>query len=157
MTASPSAETGSIVSRDRVTAAIRTELRTAIVVERRLTVDQLATASGVSVRAIRSYMANDAGEVREPCLSSALSIAVVLGTRCLNAILALVGYAARPLDEEDQPCPMMIAATSMGHLATIAAAAADGRIDHTEEQPVRAAADMIIATLVPLSSAGNAA
>lgn len=50
-----------------------------------------------------------------------------------------------------------IVATALPHMATIATAAADGRIDHIEAPLCRDAADTIIATFLPLSSAGGAA
>jgi hypothetical protein len=102
-------------------------------------------------------MVMDDGEVREPSLSTALSIATVLGTEAVNAILANIGYAARPLDEAEDACPMVMTAAAMQHLSVIATAAADGRIDHVERPAVREAADMLIATVLPVSSHGDAA
>jgi len=155
---SKSADTGGLVSRDRVIDVVRTLLRSATVVSRTYTAEQIADASGVQLRTVRSYMANDPGEVRKPTLSNALSIAVVLGPRAVNAVLALIGYGgASPLDEPDAIMPMQVIADGMKHFAVIADAAADNRIDHTEEAATRAAADGIIATFLPLSSAGKAA
>lgn len=148
-------ETG-VVSRNCVIDTMRTLLRNAVVVRRRFTVEQLAELSGVKVRAIRSYMVMDDGEVREPSLSSALSIATVLGIEAVNAIVANIGYAARPLDEAEDACPMVMTAAAMQHLSVIATAAADGRIDHVERPAVREAADMLIATVLPVSSHGDA-
>ena len=157
MKAMPAASDESIVTRDRVIDVIRGELRTAITVQRRFTIDQIAAASGVKVRAIRTYMANDPTEAREPCLAAALSLAVVLGPRAVSAIVALIGYAATPLDEADELQPMQMVADMMQPLATIAAAAADGRIDHIELPGCKNAADLIIAAVLPLSSAAEAA
>jgi hypothetical protein len=155
---SNNAETTQIVSRDRVIEVVRVALRTATVITRNFTVEQIAEASQVPVRTIRSYMANDPGEVREPTLSNALSIAVVLGKPAVNAVLALIGYGgAAPFDEPDPVAPMQLVADGMKHFAVIADAAADNRIDHTEEERTRAAADGIIATFLPLSSAGKSA
>ncbi|NIJ24813.1 helix-turn-helix domain-containing protein [Sphingomonas japonica] len=132
-------------------------LRNATMVQRHFTVEQVAATSGVPVRTVRSYMANDETEVREPTLSNALSIACVLGPVAVNGVLALIGYGgAKPLDEPDAIQPMQIVATGMQHFAVIAEAAADNRIDHTEEQRTTEAADGIIATFLPLSSAGRA-
>lgn len=114
--------------------------------------EALEQASGVKARTIKSYRVDG----KEPSLSNALSLGVVLGTRGLNPILALIGYVARPLDEADAIQPMQIAADAMQHLAVIAHAAADGRIDHIERPSVTEAADQIIATVLPLASAGQA-
>lgn len=152
-----SAEETAIVSRNRVIETLRTELRTATVVERRLTAEQIAQQSGVSIRTVRSYMANDAGEVREASLSAALSIAVVLGGRSINALLALIGYGgAAPLDEMAEDCPLDSAVAATQALSTFLAMAADRRIDHTERTDARHAVDMVIAELTPWSSAGQA-
>jgi hypothetical protein len=142
-----------IVSRDRVIDVLRRELRITSVVERRLTVEQVAEASGLKLGTVRSYMRNE--DPREPCLSAALSVAVVLGPRAVAAIMALIGYAASPLDGADDIKPMQLVADMMQPLATIAAAAADGRIDHTEKPGCTKAADLIIATVLPLSSHGH--
>jgi transcriptional regulator with XRE-family HTH domain len=152
------AQQTALVSRDRVIDTIRPLLRNATVVSRRFTVEQIADQAGVHIRTVRSYMANDPGEVREPTLSNALSIACVLGTPAVNSILALIGYGgAKPLEEAEEAHPMVAAATALHHLSTIATAAADGRIDHIERPACQEAADTIIATLIPYSSAGEAA
>jgi len=146
-----------LVSRDRVTETIRTELRNAVVVERRFTVEQLAGQSGVELRAIRSYMSNDPTEVREPPLSAALSLACVLGPHCVNAILNLIGYVASPAEDAEAGNPARDAANAMAHLARFAQAAADNRIDHTEKPIATEAADHMILILTPYSSLGDAA
>lgn len=152
------AQQSQLVSRDRVIDIVRPMLRNATVVSRRFTVEQIAEQSGVPIRTVRSYMANDASEVREPTLSNALSIACVLGPMAVNGVLALIGYGgAKPLDEADEMQPMAMAATALASLSTIATAAADGRIDHSERPACRQAADTIIATLLPISSVGSAA
>jgi len=115
--------------------------------------DALEQASGVPARTIKSYRV----EGKEPSLSNALSLAVVLGPRAVNSILALIGYGgAKPLDEADDLCVNALVATGLQHFSTIATAAADGRIDHIEAPLCREAADHIIATVMPLSSAGAA-
>jgi hypothetical protein len=80
-----------IVSRDRVTDLVRTLLRSAILVERRFTVDALAALSHIKPRSLRAYMSNDPGELREPSLSAALSIVSVLGPRAVNAVIVMAG------------------------------------------------------------------
>lgn len=117
------------------------------------TLDGIAEASGVSKGTIRGWLE----EGKEPSFSKAMSVAVVLGRRAVNTLLALIGYGgASPLDEVDEMQPMVIAAGAMSHLAVIAQAAADGRIDHTERPACRDAADHIIAIVQPLSSIGGA-
>lgn len=152
-----SAEESGIVSRDRVTVLLRSLLQSRVNIERLMTVEQVSQLSGVKVRAIRSYMANDPLEVREPPLSNALSIAVVLGAPAVNAVLSLIGYGgAQPLDEPDAIAPGTIVAELITHTAPIARAAADGRFDHTEKPITRAAADAIIQAVLPLSSMADA-
>lgn len=147
-----------LVSRDRVIEVVRIALRNATVVTRRFTVEEIASGSGVPIRTVRSYMANDPGEVREPTLSNALSIACVLGAAQVNAVLALIGYGgAKPLDEPDHLDLAQVVAHGLADFSVIATAAADGRIDHIEEPQTMAAADRLIATVLPLSSAGKAA
>lgn len=151
MQCSTSADEIGLVSPDRVRLLVQGLLRAAQVGG--WTDDSLGAATGLSSRRIKSYRV----EGKEPSLSAALSIGVVLGAPAINGILALIGYAARPLDEADDPCVRMLTAEAMGHLAVIARNAADGRIDHTEEVETREAADALIATVLPLASAGRAA
>lgn len=108
---------------------------------------------GVPARTIKSYRV----EGKEPSLSNALSLAVVIGPKALNPMLALIGYVAKPLDEADALSPHLIVASILPHVSTIATAAADGRFDHIERPKCREAADQIIEAVMPLSSAGDAA
>lgn len=115
--------------------------------------DALSGATGIPARTIKSYRV----EGKEPSLANALSLGCVLGTVGLNPILALIGYIAKPLDEADELNVSRIVADGLQHFSIIANAAADGRIDHIEAPACREAADHIIATVLPLSSAGDAA
>lgn len=151
MATNPSVPENSLVSRDSVRIAVQASLRAAQV--EGWTDAKLEQLSGVPARTIQSYRIDG----KEPSLSNALSLAVVLGPRALNALLALIGYVARPLDEADDLCVNTLVANGLTHFSTIATAAADGRIDHTEAPLCREAADQIIATVMPLSSAANAA
>lgn len=150
MTDSQSASDTSIVSRDRVCQLVQGILRGAQGV---WTDDSLSAASGVPARTIKTYRV----EGKEPSLSNALSLAVVIGPSALNAMLAAIGYVARPLEDADAVCPAKVVADGLAAFSVIATAAADGRIDHTEAPLCRDAADTIIATVLPLSSAGGAA
>ena len=145
-----SADKTHLVSPDRVRTTVCALLRVA---NQNFTDQQLEEMSGVSARAIKSYRV----EGREPSLSAALSLAVVLGKPAINQILALIGYSAAPLEEADALDPHQLVADGLRQFSIIAEAAADGRIDHIERPRCRDAADQIIATVLPLSSAGEAA
>jgi len=151
MNANTSADDGSLVSPDRVRLLVQGLLRSAQASG--WTDESLGAATQMKPRRIKAYRTED----KEPPLSAALSLAVVLGPSAINGVLALIGYVARPLDEPDALQPMQIVAAGLAHFNTIAQAAADGRIDHTEENDCRLAADGLIATVLPLSSAGRAA
>lgn len=150
MTVNSSVSDGGIVTPDRVRLVVQAILRAAQADN--WTDAQLAELSGVKARAIKSYRVDG----KEPSLSSALSLAVVIGPKAINPLLALIGYVARPLDEADAFCVNSAVATGLKHFSTIASAAADGRIDHNEAPLCREAADIIIQTVMPLSSAGAA-
>jgi transcriptional regulator with XRE-family HTH domain len=139
-----------IVSPDRVRQCVQAILRAAQA--EGWTDDQIEGVSGVRARTIKSYRI----EGKEPSLSNALSLALALGGKHLNSILSLIGYVARPLDEADAINPHQLVASVLPHVSTLAAAAADGRFDHGEMPLCREAADQIIATVLPLSSAGGA-
>lgn len=139
-----------VVGHDRVCAVVQGILRGAQGV---WTDESLAQACGVPARTIKSYRV----EGKEPSLSNALSLAVVLGGSALNSLLATIGYSARPLDEADEISPAQVVATGLQQFSIIASAAADGRFDHIERPSVQEAADQIIATVLPLSSVGAAA
>lgn len=140
-----------IVSPDRVRQAVQAILRAAMAGG--WDDAGLAAASGLKQRRIKSYRV----EGKEPSISAALSLAVVIGPRALNPLLALIGYTATSLDEGDEIKPLQIVVDGLSHFNTIAQAAADGRIDHIERPRCQEAADLLIATVLPLSSAGGAA
>ena len=140
-----------IVAPDRVRLTVQGVLRAAQAAG--WTDDSLEAASGVKAPTIKGYRLDG----KEPSISKALSLAVVIGPAALNPILALIGYVARPLDEADGIEPMQAIATGMHHFSVLARAAADNRIDHTEERETTEAADALIATFLPFSSAGQAA
>jgi hypothetical protein len=138
---------------------VRRELHVVVNVEKTMTVPQISRASGVEIRAIRTYMANDPGEAREPSTSALLSIAVVLGPRCVNAVLSLIGYTgAEPLDEPDEAEPLTLAADMMTEVAIITQAAARGRgrINHQDAPAVEKAANQIVQDALKLSSIAEA-
>lgn len=154
---SNSVRTSQIVADDRVKDAVQRLLYSAVHVEKRFTAGQIATESGVSKGSIDAYLSIRPEAQRQPSLAAALSIAVVLGERAVNSILALIGYGgAHPLDEPHKPNLATITAHLISGVSVIANAAADLQIDHHEEEPVREAADMIIAEVLPFSSSARA-
>jgi hypothetical protein len=147
----PAVPDAAIAGRNRVCFIVQGLLRSAQ--QSGWTDETLHAASGVPARTIKSYRV----EGKEPCLTNALSIALVLGAPAINSVLALIGYGgATPLDEADELRPAVIVATGLDGFSVIARAAADGRIDHTELPDCRRAADAIIESVLPLSSAGQA-
>ena len=153
-----SARNEPIVSDETVRETLRRQIDRAVnTTPRAFTRSSLAQESGVNVHTIDSILTRDPAKQRRVSLSDALSIASVLGERAVNAILADIGFVASPLDEAEDGCPMVMTAEAMKHLSVIAGAAADGRIDHIEAPIVREAADMLIATVLPVSSHGDAA
>jgi hypothetical protein len=150
MSFASSADRSPIVGPDRVRNVIQAVLRSA---QAKFTDEQLEGLTGVSARCIKSYRV----EGREPTLGNALSILCVLGQSNLNLVLALIGYSARALDEANELQLHEIVATGLENFTIIARAAIDGRIDHIEKQGCTRAADLIIETVLPLSSAGQAA
>lgn len=140
-----------LVGPDRVRNVVQGVLRAAQA--NGWTDEALGEATGLSPRRIKSYRV----EGREPSLSAALSLGVVLGPKAINPILALIGYHGQPLDESEREGPALAAARAMQHLGRFAVAAADNRIDHIEEPDSEEAADNVIELLVPYSSKGRAA
>lgn len=146
-----SGDDAAIVSPDRVRLAVQGVLRAAQA--QGWTDDALSSASGVKASTIKGYRV----EGKEPSLSKALSLAVVIGGGAINPLLALIGYVAKPLDEAHAISPMQMTAKAMASLSIIATAASDGQIDHIERPMCRQAADELIATILPISSHGDAA
>lgn len=138
----------SVVSHESVCNVIAAMLRAAAL---KHTDEQLAALTGIPARTLKSYRVDG----KEPSLSNALSIAVVLGEHAVNAILSTIRYSARPLESSEQPCPMRLTADAMKGMSVIAMAASDGRIDHLEEPDVRENADAVIRAMLPLSSSGQ--
>lgn len=157
MNTTPSASTSALVSRDSVKVVLHRLLRQEVHIRRVWTADALAAESGVPIATLRCYMKPDIAECKEPSLSYALSIAAVIGSRAVNAILAIIGYVAQPIDEALRKGPAHAAAEAMCHLGRFATAAADNRIDDHEEGITQAAADAMIELLAPFSSQGQAA
>lgn len=131
---------------DRVCSILATLLRGAFA--KGQTDDVLSAATCISPRTIKSYRVDG----KEPSLSNALSLLAALGPAAMNAVLGVVEYGgAAPLDEIGRADPRRIVADLLPHVSTIAAASADGRIDHTEQSACENAANHIIAAVAPLT------
>lgn len=143
------------ISDERIRNVLRRELHRAINIDRIATRAELEEQSGVSVHQIDQIMTRDAAKQRRVTVEDAFSLAEALGDRCIQALIGTLGYVGRPRDGADPRRPMAIVAKCMGHLSTIADAAADDHIDHVEAPDTTEAADMIIVELTPLSSLGK--
>jgi hypothetical protein len=151
---SNSAQSGSITSDERIRNVLSRHIRKAYDT-RSFTRASLAEESGVSVHQIDQIVSHDPARQRRVAAEDMLNLAYTLGDGAVNAVLAEISYTARRSSDVDMLAPMMIAATAMQGLSVIASAAADGRIDHMEQPSCRDAADLIIATVKPLSSLGE--
>lgn len=139
-------------SHDRVTGIIAMLLRGAQA--RGVHDSALSAATGIPDRTIKSYRTDG----KEPSLTNALSLLAALGPDAVNAVMATIGYGgARPLGDAPAIDPRSIVADLLPHVSTLAQAAADGHFDHTETPACEAAANQIIATVLPISSAGRSA
>lgn len=146
-----------LLSDERLHEWLEQQLHLFLRVERTMDREELSEQSGVSLAMLDAIRKTGGGR-RKPTLAVALSLCVVMGAKRVNGLLYHIGYGgAKPLDEADGLNPHLIVASLLPHVSTIANAAADGRIDHLEQPVCREAADQIIATVMPLSSAGDAA
>lgn len=151
-----SARTALAASDERIRNALRREIDRALNIDRLTTRAALAADSGVNIHTIDSITSRDTAKHRRIAAEDALSLAWALGERAVNALLSVIAYgSARSVDDMVEDCPRDSAVTALGAMATFMAAAADGRIDHTEERPATEAVDLIIAELSPFSSAGR--
>lgn len=113
----------------------------------------LAEESGVNIHTIDTILSRDPGKHRRIAAEDAFCLAYCLGEIAVSALLGTIHYSATRRD--GQLSPRQVVAEVLPHLSTIAAAEADGRIDHTEAPACRDAADSIIATVAHLSSANT--
>ena len=158
MTDDTSAQNGPICSDERLRGVLRRQIHIAVNVTRSIRRDDLARESGVNVHTIDAITTTDPAKQRKVKLADALSIAAVLGEGCVNALLSEIGFSgAKPVGEGEQGSCTKLAAKALQGVTVLVSAAADGVIDHTEEPAVRDAADMLIATVMPYSSAGRRA
>lgn len=108
----------------------------------------LERASGVPSRTIKSYRVDG----KEPCLTNGLALAKALGPEAVNALLSVIEYAGASPADDGEINARQIVADLLPQISVLAAAAADGRFDHTEFPSCQRAADSIIATVAPLAS-----
>lgn len=153
-----SVQNGPTASDERIRNVLRREIDRAINIDRTLSRAELAEASGVNVHTIDSIKSTDTAKHRSIHASVAFSLAWAMGERAVNALLSVIAFGnARSLDEAEADCPLDSAVTAMGALSRFMGAAADRRIDHMEERDATEACDIIIAELMPFSSAGKRA
>lgn len=152
MTDSGSVRNNAITSDERIRNVLQRHIRKAY--DRHdFTREELVRESGVSISQIDQIMAGDSLKHRRVACEDAFNLAYTLGDGAVKALVATMKYIARRPDEPDPLNPHMIVASVLPHVSTIATAAADGRIDYSEAPACRDAADQIIATVMPLSSA----
>lgn len=147
-----SVRNGAISSDEHIRNVLRRHIRKALDT-REFTRETLASESRVNIHTIDAILSRDPAKKRRVAAEDALCLVYALGDEAVSAFIGLIGYTARHPDA-DVMSPMMIAATALQGVSVIATAAADGVFDHTERPLCREAADMIIATVTPLSSAG---
>lgn len=116
----------------------------------------LEKESAVNVYTIDQIVSRDPAKQRRISAADAFNLAYALGEDCVSALVGVICYTARRVDAQQVEAHHIVS-SALPHMATIATAAADGRFDHTERQAVRDAADQLVATFLPLSSAGGAA
>ena len=156
--AKDSARRSPIVSDDRVKETLQRMLHLCVHVERRMTVGQIAEQAGLSNNCVSAYLSVRPEAQRQASLGNALSIAVVLGEKAVNQVLALIGYGgATPLEESDAADPLECAVHAMQALGEFCQCTAGHSIEHTKVERAAHAADTIIAEILPFSSAGHAA
>lgn len=151
---SNSARTNSITSDEQIRNVLRRHIQRAYD-NREFTRATLEAESGVSIHQIDQIVSRDAAKKRRVAIEDAFNLAYTLGDGAVSGLLATIHYTARRTSDADALAPMLIAATAMQGLSVIATCAADGRIDHVERPLCRDAADLIIATVKPLSSLGQ--
>lgn len=149
---SNSAQSGPLVSDERLRNALREQIQIAFHIDNSFTRDTLAERSGVNIYQIDAINSRDPAKRRPIHATEALSLAFVIGPRAVNAVMALIGYVGTPLEEGRGAQPTQIVAQAMASLAVIASAAADNRFDHSELPGVECAADDLIEIMTPISS-----
>lgn len=146
-----------IFTDEQIRNVVRRQIDLAINVRRSTSRAQLATDSGVNIHTLDAVLSRDPAKKRRVATEDAFSLCYALGDDAIRALFSILGWTGRPMDDPNHISPAQIVADGLADFSIIAAAAADGRIDHTEVEPCRRAADHLIATVLPLSSAGGKA
>lgn len=149
---SNSAQNGAIVSDERMRNVLREQIKLSLHIDRTETRQTLSDKSGVNIYQIDAILSRDPAKHRPLHANEALSIAFVLGDRAVQALMALIGYAATSLDDAEAHGPAMVAVELMENVARFARCAADNIIDHTEKPTTTEAADNVINLALPYSS-----
>jgi hypothetical protein len=158
MASNVSAQNGPLFSDERFRKALRRHIDIAINIDHTFTRQQLADESRVNIHTIDGILSLDPAKRRRVAMEDGMSIAWVLGEDTVNALMMVMRYGgATPLDSVPRADLTQIVPNGLADFAVIAAALGDGRIDHTEEVGTTAAADRLIASILPLSSAGKSA
>lgn len=148
-----SAQNIGITSDEQIRNVLRRHIKRAL--DRRdFTRMTLANESGVGLAQVDQIISSDPAKHRRVTCEDALNLAYALGEDCVAALIGVIHYTARKLDADEVDAHHIVA-SALPHMATIATAAADGRFDHVERPSVREAADHLVATFLPLSSAGG--
>lgn len=155
MTGGNSAQNEGVTSDERIRNVLRRFIQRAYDL-RDFTREGLARETGISVHTLDAIVSRDAAKQRRIAAEDAFNIAYALGDATVAALVGCIHFTA------SRPCSVSVEARDilaaiLPHIAVIAKAAADGRIDHVEAPVCRDAADQIISMIAPLSSAGYAA
>lgn len=149
-----SARNGGITSDEQIRNVLRRHIKRALD-RREFTRSSLSQESGVELFQIDQINSSDKAKHRRVTCEDAFNLAYTLGDDCVAALVGVIHYTTRRMDADEVDAHHVVA-SALPHIATIASAAADGRFDHVEMPSVRDAADHIVATFLPLSSAGGA-
>lgn len=85
-----------LVSREAVSDMLYRVIRHRVYVEKKITLGQLASESGVPIRMIRAFIENQDHDRRPPPGAYLLSLLAVLGERAVNSAFSLIGYSGAP-------------------------------------------------------------
>lgn len=153
MTDHESVQSNAVTSDERIRNVLRRHIQRAYDL-REFTRDSLERESGVKVCHIDKIISRDPIK-RRIAVEDAFCLAYTLGDDAVSALIGTIHYTAQRADDSEALQLGQVVATGLQAFSTIATAAADGRIDHTEAPACQEAADMLIATIMPLSSAGK--
>lgn len=117
---------------------------------RLLSVNDVATGTGINARTLQSYIASNEDR-RTPSYEHLFTLMQFFGTPFTSKVLGWIGQGAHSLTPQAGD-PGIIIATLVGGAAQFAARGADNEYCHVDHGALEAVADEMIATLVPFSS-----